>query len=140
MAKKKAKRAIKNDNFTVIWAAPILPGKAEAWRRFVQEMVGAQQAGYEDLCRRLNIQAVRVWITETGRGDVGVLAVIARHPQQIISHLAASNNPFDRWLRAQLADLQGVDLALPPAIPPSELLFDWRETTIKKGGKEKHRR
>ena len=134
MPEKTADRPTENDDFTVIWAAPILPGKGEAWRRFIQEMGGAQRPSYEDLCRRLDIRAARVWISETARGDVGVLAVIARHPQQIMSHLAVSNNPFDRWLRAQLADLQGVDIALPPTTPPSELLLDWEETLIEEGG------
>lgn len=133
MREKAAGLATKNDDFTVIWAAPILPGKGEAWRRFIQEMVGAQRSGYEELCRRLDIRAARAWIAETARGDVGVLAVIARQPQQIMARLAASNNPFDRWLRTQLAELQGVDIALPPATPPSELLLDWQDTLNKKG-------
>lgn len=135
MTKYPAGPQIKDNEFTVIWAASILPGKAEAWRRFVQELVGSQRQSYEDSCRRLGIRATRVWITETARGDVGVLAVIAHQPQEVMARLAASDAPFDRWLRAQLATLQGVDITLPPVRLPAELLLDWQEQQrLKKGG------
>lgn len=111
--------------FTVIWAAPILPGKAEAWRRFMQEIVGEQRPAYEAACRRLNIRAMRGWVTETARGDIGVIAVIAAHPEQVMPTLSQSEAPFDRWFRAELASLQGVDISRPPRLPPSELVLDW---------------
>lgn len=116
---------IEDQAFTVIWAAPILPGKAEAWRRFMQALLGDRRQDYEDTCRRLGIQAMRAWITETARGDIGVLAVIAPQPEQVMVELSGSDIAFDRWLRAQLALLQGVDISEPPRIPPSELVLDW---------------
>jgi hypothetical protein len=137
MPAKAVSRLTENDDFTVIWAAPILPGKGEAWRRFMQELTGNRHQDFNNMCLRLEILAMRSWITETTRGDVGVLAVIARQPQQIMGRLAASNQPFDGWLRGQLADLQGVDISLPPVTPPSELLLDWAETTVEEGGQDK---
>ena len=134
MPEKIASQPIENDDFTVIWAAPILPGKSEAWRRFIQEMTGERRRDYEDACRRLEVKAVRIWLTETSKGDVGVMAVIAQEPQQIMSKLATSILPFDRWFRSQLAALQGVDISLPPQIPPSEMVLDWQEDIVGEGG------
>ncbi|MDX1524567.1 MAG: hypothetical protein R3264_23250 [Anaerolineae bacterium] len=114
-----------DSEFTVIWAAPILPGKAEAWRRFMQEIVGDQRPAYEAACRRLNIQAMRGWVTETARGDIGVIAVISAQPEQVMPALSASEVPFDRWFRGQLTALQGVDISRPPRMPPSDLVLDW---------------
>ncbi|HEX9925375.1 MAG TPA: hypothetical protein VGD99_22145 [Anaerolineae bacterium] len=116
---------IEDQAFTVIWAAPILPGKAEAWRRFMQALLGDRRSDFEDACRRLKIQAMRAWITETARGDIGVLAVIAPQPEQVMVELSRSDLAFDRWLRAQLALLQGLDISGPPRMPPSELVLDW---------------
>lgn len=116
---------IEDQAFTVIWAAPILPGKAEAWRRFMQALLGDRRQDFEDACGRLGIQAMRAWIAETARGDMGVIAVIAPQPEQIMVELSRSDMAFDRWLRAQLALLQGVDISGPPRMPPSELILDW---------------
>lgn len=121
-----AETEIKDPEFTVIWAAPILPGKAEAWRRFMQEMMGDRRQDYEDACRRLGIRAMRGWVAETTRGDIGVIAVIASRPEQVMVELSESNVPFDRWFRIQLETLQGLDITRPPRIPPSDLVLNWR--------------
>ena len=112
-------------NFTVIWAAPILPGKAEAWRRFMQELMGNQRPAFDDICRRLKIRAMRSWVTETARGEIGVIAVVASQPKQIMAALSTSDRPFGHWFRAQLATLQGLDISAPPRLPPSDLVLDW---------------
>lgn len=39
----------------IAFAAPILPGKLEAWMRFTQEMLGARRQDYEASRRRLGI-------------------------------------------------------------------------------------
>ena len=133
-ARVQAARPYEAKDFSVIWAAPILWGKSEAWRRFIQEMMGDRRQDYEDACRRLGIRAARAWITETTKGDVGVIAVIAVRPEQIMARLAASDLPFDRWFRSQLVALQGLDITTPPLMPPSEMVLDWQEATAKKGG------
>lgn len=128
-----ADAAIEDQGFTVIWAAPILPGKAEAWRRFMQELMGERRPDYEDTCRRLDVQAMRGWITETARGDIGVIAVIASRPEQVLVGLSESERPFERWFRFQLATLQGVDINRPPRMPPTDLVLDWRSPTENRG-------
>ncbi len=126
----------KDADFTVIWAAPILPGKAEAWRRFMQELLGNRRQDFDDVCRRLEILAMRCWIAETAKGDIGVIAVIASQPKQIMVYLSASDLPFDHWFRSQLAVLQGLDISGPPRMPPSDLVLDWSGSTDsqKEGG------
>jgi hypothetical protein len=111
---------------TALIIAPILPGKAEAWRRFMQEMGGARHAEYEASRRRLGIQAEWAWISETRRRTIGIIIIEADHLEQALADLATSDHPFDRWFREQLLTLQGVDLTRPdPALLP-DLVFAWQ--------------
>jgi len=110
---------------TIIVVAPILPGKAEAWRRFMQEILGSRRREYETSRRRLGIRAERVWISETRRWTLGIIIIEADHLDQALAALVASDQPFDRWFREQLLALQGLDLTRPdPALLP-DLVLAW---------------
>ena len=111
---------------TILIVAPILPGKAEAWRRFMQEMGGARRGEYEASRRRLGIRVERAWISETRRRTIGIIIIEANHLEQALADLATSDHPFDRWFREQLLTLQGLDLTEPdPALLP-DLVFAWQ--------------
>ncbi|MCI0529822.1 MAG: hypothetical protein L0Y56_20455 [Nitrospira sp.] len=114
------------DKRTVIVVAPILPGKAEAWRRFMQEMGGARCQEYEVSRRRLGIQVERAWISETRQETIGIIIIEADHREEALAALATSDHLFDRWFREQLLTLQGLDLTRPDAILLSDLIFIWR--------------
>ena len=106
--------------------APILPGKAEAWRRFMQEMGESRRREYEASRRRLGIRTERAWISETRRRTIGIILIEADHLEQALAALATSDYPFDCWFREQLLILQGVDLTRPdPALRP-DLVFAWQ--------------
>ena len=108
---------------TVLVVAPILPGKAEAWRRFMQEMLGSRRGEYEEARRRLGIRIERAWISETRRAASGVVIVEADNLARALENFLASTHPFDCWFREQLLVLHGLDLAsTAPAFRP-ELVF-----------------
>jgi hypothetical protein len=44
----------------------------------------------------------------------------------VISQVAASDLPFDRWYRQQLQEFHGLDLMQSKAAPPNELIFVWQ--------------
>lgn len=113
-------------SFTVIFAAPILPGKSEVWRRFLQEIMETHRAEYEESRRRLGVSGERVWIAETVNGAVAVIAVVAARPEQVLARLASSDLPFDRWYREQLLALQGFDMARPLSRASPELVLEWQ--------------
>ena len=113
------------DPFAIIFAAPILPGQSEGWRRFLQEMIESRRPEYEESRRRLGINAERSWISETVNGTVAVVAVSTAHPQQVLVRLAASELTIDRWYQEQLLALQGFDLTKSLSRATPELLLDW---------------
>lgn len=112
---------------TFLIVAPILPGKAEAWRRFMQEIGGAGRQEYEASRRRLGIRAERVWISETRWRTIGIMLIEGEALEQALVALAHSDQPFERWFREQLLGLQGLDLTRPnPAFLP-DLALAWSD-------------
>jgi len=109
----------------ILIVARILPGKAEAWRRFMQEMLGSRRREYEASRHRLGIQAEQAWISETKRQTVGVIFIEAEHQDQLLLALATSDHPFDCWFREQLLTLQGLDLTQPEAALLPDLILSW---------------
>lgn len=118
----------KSDHFAIIFAAPILPGRSEEWRRFLQEMMETRRSEYEESRRRLGISEERTWIAETVNGTVAVIAVAATQPEQVLARLATSDLAVDRWYREQLLALQGFDLTKPLGRASPELVLEWQES------------
>ena len=110
-------------------AGPILAGREERWRRFLQELAGPRREEYEDLRRRLGVTGQRVWLVRTRRGETAVSYLECEEPGRIAARLAASTEPFDVWLKAKLAEFHGCDFARPdPTRWLPELVFKSGET------------
>jgi len=110
----------------VAFASLILPGKQEAWRRFLQEMREFRQSEYEESHRGLGITRELLWLAQTRQGDVAITYLEADDPLQVLMKLAASKLPFDRWFKEQLREFHGLDLEQLPPRPLAEQLFEWR--------------
>jgi hypothetical protein len=112
-----------NGRFALILVAPILPGKTEAWRRFVQETSELHRHEYEASRRHLGIVAEWLWVVTIERRETAVIAVMATHPERIWGEIAVSERLFDLWYRQQLVRLLGIEL---PSVPPAELVWSWQ--------------
>jgi hypothetical protein len=110
------------------FAGPILAGREERWRRFLQELAGSRREEYEDLRRRLGVTAQRVWLVRTRRGETAICYLECEEPGRIASRLAASTEPFDMWLKARLAEFHGCDFARLDSRWSPELVFEAGET------------
>lgn len=87
---------------TVVWAAPVLPGKSEGWRRFCQELMGSRRREYAASRQRLGIRQETSWLVATAQGKVAVLCWEETDRRGAWQALLASERPFDRWFRRQL--------------------------------------
>jgi hypothetical protein len=97
--------------FSIAIAGPILAGKEEPWRRFLQELSGSRSREYGDLMQRLGIFAERVWLMRTRGSETAIAYFEARDPQQALARLVASEEPFDLWFKEKLREFHGCDLA-----------------------------
>ena len=109
---------------TYVW--PILPGKQEAWRRYCQVLVGRFSREYAESRRQLGIKREQIWLAQTLHSDLAIVYLEAQHPEDLLVQLDASDLPFDRWLRKQLLELHGLNLAQPRLYPVSELILAWQ--------------
>lgn len=108
-----------------IWfAGPILPGKEERWRRFLQELSGSRREEYEDLRRRLGITIQKIWLIRTRRGETAVSYLECEESGSIAARLAASTHPFDVWLKGRLAEFHDCDFTRFDSGWSPELVFE----------------
>lgn len=109
------------------FAVPILAGREEGWRRFLQELAGSRRGEYEDLRRRLGVITQKVWLVRTRRGEAAVSYMECEEPTRIVTRLAASTEPFDVWLKGKLSEFHGCDFARFGSGWSPELVFEVRE-------------
>jgi hypothetical protein len=104
---------------------PLAPGQAEAWRRWTQELRGLRKQEFADACRRLGILRVLAWSTEIEHAEFVILYVETSHLEKGFSLLAASQEPFDLWLKQQLSTLHGLDLTQLMRAFRGDLVLAW---------------
>ena len=110
------------------FAGPILAGREEGWRRFLQELSGSRREEYEDLLRQLGATGQKVWLVRTRRGETAVSYLECEEPTRVVTRLAASTEPFDVWLKGKLAEFHGCDFARFDSGWSPELVFEAGET------------
>jgi hypothetical protein len=110
----------------IVWAAPILPDKVEAWRRLCQELRAGRSNQFAESRQRLGVTREVTWLFRTGQSELALLCLDAEQPEQLLVRLAASNQPFDLWFKRQLLDICGLDLSQAATGPTLELMLDWQ--------------
>lgn len=135
----------------LVIAAPLLPGKREAYVRFVQELLGQRREAYEASRQELGVMREEFWLLETAGQCVAVVVVTvqAAMPLEALSAalyaLLDGRRPFDRWLRRHLRELHGLDLREEGHDLPwsPELIAEWTTSPSPNGRPEtpaKHER
>ncbi len=111
----------------ILLAAPILPGKQEPWRRFIQEMLESRCSEYQESRRRLGVTRELVWYVQTSQGETAImyLETESQEAEQVVMNMTTSPLPFDRWFRQQLVELHGLDVTQRSPKFTRELVFEW---------------
>ena len=127
----------------IILTLPIVKGKAEAWRRFCQELSGTRRLEHEAARLQQGITCERLALIETAYGATAVTTFEAVDLSLALNQLRISKQPFDRWYRQQIQILHGIDLTsyelFSPQIPlpdNQELLFEWILPPTKNNGRK----
>lgn len=119
-------------------AGPLLPGKEEPWRRFVQELAGSRAGEYEALKRRVGVRNETIRLVRPPRGCYkGALVLVQLEtgdPGKALQRLQASEHPFDLWLKERLQEFHGYGLASSPSRTEPELILDRRQTPEETNG------
>ncbi|MDF3018592.1 MAG: hypothetical protein K0R44_3817 [Thermomicrobiales bacterium] len=107
-----------------LFTLPILPGKTEAARAFLQEMDGPRKQELAACGKSVGVTK-EVWaIQQTPQGDMYVAYITGEDIAHAFTQLAASESEFDRWFKQQMQATTGADLNTPPPGPISEILTE----------------
>lgn len=107
----------------VTFAVPILPGKTEAWKKWVLTMAKERIAEYEESRKKAGIKKEVAWIYNSPQGDMVTVYMEAKDVEKAADHLGKSQAPFDIWFRQKVMELHGLDLAQTAPLP--ELGWEW---------------
>ena len=105
---------------------PLLPGKTESWKRWVQEMASTRLSEFQASRKRLGITREVSCLQQTPQGDMAILYIEAEDMARVFQGLATSQDPFDALFRQNTQEFFGLDLTQPPTGPLPETVFDWR--------------
>jgi hypothetical protein len=109
-----------------LFALPIVPGKTEAARAFLQELEGARKEQYAASEQRLGLTK-EVWaIQPTGQGDLFVVYFAGQNIGHAFQQFATSQDEFDRWFKQRVRETTGADLNTPPPGPMSQIHSDYQ--------------
>ncbi len=114
------------------FVAPLLPGKEEEWRRFVQEVVEERLPEYEQLRQRLGIRNESVWLARTNLGETVIAYLEVEAPEWIAPALTTSEAPFDVWLKERLLEFHGHALVHVPRRAAAKLIFAYPDGSEKR--------
>jgi uncharacterized glyoxalase superfamily protein PhnB len=113
---------------TIVFAAPIRPGQTEAYRALLEEMQTNRREAYMASRQRMGVHTERVWIQESGAGDLALIFIEADEASRVFQLIGASTDPFDDWFRQQeFLTLDIMRIPLPTAMPP--LAFDHHQAS-----------
>ncbi len=101
-------------------AAPIVPGKEDAWTEWIGQLTGARKAEFEDFNTRHRLTGHRAWLQKNPDGSSLVIVVAeGAGAETMLGEVATSDNEFDKWFKEAIGDIHGFDFSAPPP-PPAE--------------------
>jgi len=89
---------------------PILPGKAEAWRRFGQELKGSRRAEFDAWCSQCGLHLIDWRLYDTLGGAIVCLHLQIADVAETLTAFTIGEVSFQSWLQQQLLTLHGLDL------------------------------
>ncbi len=104
--------------------APILEGKVETWKQWIEEVQRSRGQELTDLNRRYSLTRHAAWLTETPSGTVVVALHQGPGGEEFMAKLGPSQHEFDVWFKQKILEIHGIDATQPPPGPMPELYLD----------------
>jgi hypothetical protein len=105
------------------FVVPVLPGKEQADRAWMDEMDGPRRDEYQSAWRNAGVTRHAVWQQQTADGTVDIVFMEADDISAALQDISRSDEPFHRWFRERVLDVHGVDLTSQTP-PQSEQIHD----------------
>lgn len=111
-------------------AAMVQPGKTDALRRLIGELLGPRNAEFRDAHRRFGQSVQNLYLEHTPQGDLTVYYDESPNSARALQEFGESRNPFDVWWKEQLLDITGIDYSQPFPGPLPELVLSATLTPV----------
>jgi hypothetical protein len=104
-------------------AFPILPGKTDEWRSWMEELNGSRRQEFVESRRRAGVRE-RTFLQPTPMGDLVIVTLEGDDPAGSFGRMMGDTDAFATWFLERVTAVHGVDLAGPMPGSPSELVID----------------
>ena len=111
----------------LVRAFPVLPGQEGHVRELAEEVHGERSFQADEFYRRLGIIRETWHLQQTEAGPMVIVCTEVADLDEAVRAYAASQHPFDAWLKAQVRKISGIDPNQQPAGPWTEQVFEWSE-------------
>jgi len=108
----------------MLFTLPILPGKTEAARAFLQELGGARKQDLLAVNQAMGFTKEMWALQQTPQGDFLVAYLRGQDLGHATGQFSASQGDFDRWFKQQVHEVTGTDFNEPSTAATSEILAD----------------
>jgi hypothetical protein len=110
----------------IAFAFPMKAGKADAFRKFLEEHEGPRGQGSHEARRNRGLRKLRVWRQHSPQ-EMVVVYLDVDDPQGAHEKLKSSSHEYDKWLLQMAEEVTGHRPDQLPG-PPSDLVFEWDES------------
>jgi hypothetical protein len=111
----------------LVRAFPVLPGKEGQVRELAEEVQGERRFQADEFYHRLGILRETWHLQQTEAGPMVIVCTEVANLEEATQAYAASQHPFDTWLKSRVRTLCGIDPNQQPAGPWTEQVFEWSE-------------
>ncbi|MDT5364167.1 MAG: hypothetical protein QOC69_5929 [Mycobacterium sp.] len=92
------------------FVVPVLPGKEQADRDWMDEMDGPRREEYESVWKKHGVSRHACWQQVTPDGTVDVVFLEADDIPAAMEGITSSDDVFSEWFRGRVKDVHGIDL------------------------------
>ena len=104
-------------------AVPILPGKTEVFKQFINEINTNYSGQFAESRKRLGVRE-RTFLQHTPMGDFVIVTLEGEDPAKAFKDFGEGTDSFTRWFSDRVKEIHGIDLSVPPENPLPELIVD----------------
>src|SRR5262245_11675961 len=112
---------------SLAFMAPLLPGGEDRLQALAAALAGPRRAESARFHRRIGLAAEHWYLQPTVRGMVVIVYLEGPDLAHSLQSLAQSQAPFDRWFRAEVRAVHGIDFTQTPRAPLPLPLYRWAE-------------
>ena len=117
---------------TTLVAFPVLPGKEAMAKNELPEYSRAHTDEYAESRKRAGITLERVYDMPTPMGTFNILYGEGANDFATSTQvLMTSDLDFDKYFKAKVQEITGIDFSQPPPGPPPEVIGEWWDPDVK---------